>query len=187
MLLIIGALLILAGGLLMLWTFGYLTRFTALWPVFFILLGLFFLYLVFFRKATEMYTFPGMLMSLGGLYSLLGTSFMSPGYLLQIWPVFMAIAGISIIPYAMMKQGSARVALLVPGAAIVVLALVFLFFSLHLITDRLSHAAYLAWPVLLVVLGIVFLRGHYTRKGRHHAPGEESSGGGRGSGMGGEE
>lgn len=185
MVLIIGVLLILAGGLLMLWTFGYLPRFTALWPVFFILLGLFFLYLVFFRNASETYTFPGMLMSLGGLYSLLGSSFMSAGYLLQIWPVFMAIAGVSIIPYALLKQGHARIALLVSGVAIVFLSVIFLFFSLHLITERFSHAAYLAWPVLLVILGLVFLLGHFARRKNHPGPEEQPGTHGRGAGIGG--
>ena len=76
-LLIIGVLLLLVGGLLLLWTFGYLRDLSALWPVIFILLGLLVLYQVLIRGVAEVYAFPGMLMALGGLYFLLGNSLMS--------------------------------------------------------------------------------------------------------------
>jgi peptidoglycan/LPS O-acetylase OafA/YrhL len=175
MLLVIGVLLVLVGGLLLLWTFGYLQNFSALWPMVFVVLGLLLLYFVFVRRVPEVYAFPGMLMGVGGLYFLLGTSFMSWQSLFRIWPIFMAIAGISILPYAMMKRGSARAALLVPGVAIIVLAAVFLLFSLHLISQRLSHVAYMWWPLLIVILGIVFLASHVKRKQRISEGGADES------------
>ena len=113
-----------------------------------------------------MFTFPGMLMALGGLYFLLGTTFMSWHSLVQIWPVFMAIAGVSIVPYAMMKRGSARAALLVPGIAIIVLAAVFLPFSLHLISLQFTHVVFMWWPILLIIVGIIFLLTYFIRKPR---------------------
>jgi hypothetical protein len=163
MLLVIGVLLFLFGGLLLLWTFGYLRNVGALWPVIFILFGLFELYEVVFRGRAEVYAFPGMLMALGGIYFLLGTSFMPWRNLIRIWPVFMAITGVSIIPYAFMKRGYARVVLLVPSGAIIILALVFLPFSLHVVSVRFSRFVSEWWPLLVVVLGIGFLIAHFVR------------------------
>lgn len=165
-LLIIGVLLLLVGGLLMLWTFGYLRHLSALWPVIFILLGLFVLYEVMIRGAAEVYAFPGMLMALGGLYFLLGTSLMSWHNLIRIWPVFMAIAGISIIPYALLKEGYARAVLLVPSIAIIVLALIFLTFSLRIVSVRFVRFASEWWPLLVVLLGAIFLVAHFVRSKR---------------------
>lgn len=173
MLLVIGVLLLLFGGLMLLWTFGYLHNLGALWPVIFILFGLFVLYTVFFRGAPEVYAFPGMLMGVGGLYFLVGTSFMPWHGLIRIWPVFMAIAGISIIPYALLKQGNARVVLLVPSIAIIVLALIFLPFSLHMVSVRFTRFASEWWPVLIVALGVVFLIAHVVRLKRVDDGGDE--------------
>ena len=164
MLLVIGVLLFLLGGLLLLWTFGYLKNFGALWPVIFILLGLFVLYEVLFRGRAEVYAFPGMLMALGGTYFLLGTSFMPWRDLIRIWPVFMAIAGASIVPYALMKHGNSRVVLLVPSIAIIVLALVFLPFSLNFVSVRFTRFVAEWWPLLVVILGVGFLVAHFLRR-----------------------
>lgn len=165
-LLVIGVLLLLIGGLLLLWTFGYLRNLTALWPVVFVVLGLFILYAVLIRGAAEVYAFPGMLMGLGGLYFLIGTSFMPWHNLIRIWPVFMAITGISIVPYALLKRGSARAVLLVPALAIIVLALIFLPFSLRVVSVRFVRFASEWWPLLVVLLGIIFLVTHFIRTKR---------------------
>lgn len=166
MLLVIGVLLLLLGGLLLLWTFGTLRDLGALWPVIFIVLGLLVLYEVLFRGAAEAYAFPGMLMGLGGLYFLVGTSFMPWHSLIRIWPVFMAIAGLSIVPYALLKHGYARVVLLVPAIAIIVLALIFLLFSLEVVSVRFIRFASEWWPLLVVFLGAVFLVAHFVRARR---------------------
>lgn len=165
-LLIIGVLLLLVGGLLLLWTFGYLRDLSALWPVIFILLGLLVLYQVLIRGVAEVYAFPGMLMALGGLYFLLGNSLMSWHNLIRIWPVFMAIAGLSIIPYALLKEGYARAVLLVPSIAIIVLALIFLPFSLRIVSVRFVRFASEWWPLLVVLLGAIFLVTHFVRSKR---------------------
>lgn len=164
MLLVIGVLLLLLGGLLLLWSFGYLRDVSALWPVIFILLGLLVLYLVLFRGAAEVYAFPGMLMALGGLYFLLGTSFLPWHSLIRIWPIFMAIAGLSIMPYALLKEGYSRVVLLVPSIAIIVLALIFLPFSLRVVSVRFARVAAHWWPLLVVLLGVIFLITHFVRR-----------------------
>lgn len=165
-LLIIGVLLLLVGGLLLLWTFGYLRHLSALWPVVFIVLGLFVLYEVLIRGVAEVYAFPGMLMALGGLYFLLGNSFMPWHSLIRIWPVFMMIAGISIVPYALLKEGYARAVLLVPSIAIIVLSLIFLPFSLRIVSVRFVRFASDWWPLLVVLLGAVFLVAHFVRSKR---------------------
>ncbi len=163
-LLVTGVLLFVVGGCLLLLTSGLLPGLSALWPLLFIVAGLFLLYLGFVRRITEFYVFPGMFMVLGGLYFVLGEGFLAWRELLKIWPVFMAITGASIIPYGLLKRGSARLALVIPGIAILLLALIFLPFSLGVTSLPFAQVAVLWWPLLLVVLGIVFLASHFLRR-----------------------
>ncbi len=165
-LLVTGVLLFVVGGCLLLLTSGVLPGLTALWPVLFIVGGFVLLYLAFVRRVTEFYVFPGMFMGLGGLYFVLGEGFLAWRELLKVWPVFMAITGASIIPYGLLKRGNARVALVIPGIAILLLALIFLPFSLGVIRLSFAKVAVLWWPVLLVALGLIFLASHFLRRRR---------------------
>jgi len=165
-LLVTGVLLFVIGGCLLLLTSGMLPGLASLWPALFIVGGLTLLYLSVARRITEFYVFPGMFMALGGLYFVLGEGFLAWRELLKVWPVFMAITGASIIPYGLLKRGNARVALVIPGVAILVLALIFLPFSLGITSLSFAKVAVLWWPALLVALGLVFLASHFLRRRR---------------------
>jgi len=156
-LLFFGVLFILIGVLLQLWTTGYLPGFIDLWPVIFIILGFIAMYYVWVQDASEHYIFIGMFFILGGSYFLLINTVLSEGGIEQYWPFFMAITGISIIPYAMRKQGRQRMALIIPGVSITLLGLIFLIFSLDLVEISFRKFVIIWWPAFIILFGVILL------------------------------
>jgi hypothetical protein len=155
--LIAGIVLCIVGGVLLLWTGGYLGRLVALWPVVLILVGIALLYLVFQRDGPEAYVFLGTLSTLLGVMVLLLNTVMSKVTLARIWPVFMTITGISLLAYGGKKHGYARISLTIPAGAIVILSAVFLPFSLDVIQQDFIEFVGTWWPALLVILGLILL------------------------------
>jgi len=153
MLLVTGVAVGLAGGLLMLWNLGYLPQAELLWPVVLILTGLVFLYLAWPRRKSDRWIIPGMVLTLGGIVFLLMNTVLRSQELARIWPAFMLITGVSLVPYGLRKQGSARTAILVPGLFICLLAILFFPFSLHRAGGDLTSFVRQWWPMILVVLG----------------------------------
>ena len=153
MLLVTGVTVGLAGGLLMLWNLGYLPQASLLWPVAVILTGLVFLYLAWPRRKSDRWIIPGMVLTLGGIVFLLMNTVLRSQELARIWPAFMLITGVSLVPYGLRKQGSARTAILVPGLFICLLALLFFPFSLRRTGGDFTSFVRQWWPMILVVLG----------------------------------
>jgi len=153
MLLVTGVAVGLAGGLLMLWNLGYLPQAGLLWPVAVILTGLVFLYLAWPRRKSDRWIIPGMVLTLGGIVFLLMNTVLRSQELARIWPAFMLITGVSLVPYGLRKQGSARTAILVPGLFICLLALLFFPFSLRRTGGDFTSFVRQWWPMILVVLG----------------------------------
>lgn len=154
LLLVTGVVIGLAGSLLMLWNLGYLPQASLLWPVAFILTGLVFLYLAWPRRKSDRWIIPGMVFTLGGIVFLLMNTVLRGQELARIWPVFMLVTGISLIPYGLRRRGSARTAIVIPGLFISALALLFLPFSLNGTGGELSSFVRQWWPLVLVVLGV---------------------------------
>jgi hypothetical protein len=154
MLLVTGVAVGLAGSLLMLWNLGYLPQAGLLWPVAVILIGLVFLYLAWPRRKSDRWIIPGMVLSLGGIVFLLMNTVLRGQDLARIWPTFMLVTGLSLVPYGFRKQGSARTAIVVPGLFICLLALLFFPFSLRLTETDFTSFVRQWWPMILVVLGI---------------------------------
>ncbi len=115
-LLVGGVAVVLAGGVLLLWNLGYLPQPGRLWPVAVILVGLFFLYLAWPRGRSDRWIIPGMVLTLGGIVFLLMNTILSAQSLERIWPAFMLVTGVSLVPYGFRKRGSARIAIVIPGA-----------------------------------------------------------------------
>lgn len=154
----------LLGILLLLRTTGNLLTYSALWPVFLIVLGLLLLYFALVRGASERYILLGMVCTLIGVYYLLSKTILSEKDLRKFWPVFMTIVGISLIPYGYKKSGNARIVLLVPAWVIISLSLIFLFFSLGL--TETPFRAFIAkwWPAVFIIAGVVLLLSYLKRK-----------------------
>jgi len=164
--LVLGVAALVAGGVLLLWNLGYLPQPGRLWPIAVLVAGLFFLYMAWPRKHSDNWIIPGMVLTLGGLVFLLANTVLGGQSLQRIWPVFMLVTGVSLIPYALRKKASARAAIIVPAIFISFLALFFLIFSLH----REEGGGLVAfvrqwWPMILVVLGISLIISFFsTRK-----------------------
>jgi hypothetical protein len=164
LLLVTGVVVGLAGSLLMLWNLGYLPQPSLLWPVVLILVGLAFLYLAWPRRRSDRWIIPGMVLTLGGIAFLLMNTVLRGQELERIWPVFMLVTGISLVPYGLRKRGSARTAIVIPGLFISALALLFLPFSLHGTGGELSAFVRQWWPLVLVVLGAALVVSFFSTR-----------------------
>lgn len=164
-LVVIGTFFVLAGGVLLLWTAGYLHRFVNLWPLLPLLGGLVLLYLRIVRSGRDYYVFVGTSLVLAGLLFLL-TNTAVPVELGRIWPLFMTIIGVALLVYGFRKRGASRVTLTIPGGAMVLLSAIFLPFSLELVSADFARFVGVWWPVLLIVMGLSLVGSHLTRRGR---------------------
>ena len=165
MFLILGVGGVLAGGVLLLWNLGYLPQLGRLWPIVLLVAGLVFLYLAWPRKHSDTWIIPGMVLTLGGLVLLLANTVFQGGGIKRIWPLFMLVTGVSLIPYALRKRASARAAIIVPAIFISFLALFFLIFSLHG-EESGGLVAFVRqwWPMILVVLGVSLIISFFSTR-----------------------
>jgi hypothetical protein len=161
-LLVVGAAITVAGGILLLWSLGYLPGLGNLWPLPFLLAGLFMLFLAYVRGKSKRFIIPGMILSLGGTFFLLLNTILREKGMERIWPFFMLITGLSLIPYGMREKGAARTAIIIPGIFIAVLSLTFLPFSLG--ATGIGFRAFVQewWPLILVGLGLAFIASFFS-------------------------
>lgn len=162
--LIAGISLIIIGGLLLLWNLGYLPFLGLLWPLPFMIVGIFLLYQVFGKKKGDWYIFPGMIFLLGGLFFLLLNTIIQRSSLIMIWPVFMTITGLSLIPYALKRRRRHRIDLLISSIFIVLLSLMFLPFSLKRTSITFFQFVLKWWPLLLIIAGLSLIISLIIRK-----------------------
>jgi len=156
-LLLFGALLIVVGGVLLLWTNALLPSVSALWPLLLLLAGLWQLDYALVSDGREATVLTGMIFTLSGIFVLLRTTQLIDVEFTRIWPVFMGIAGLSLFAYAFTKPEGHRAVLMVPSVAIVLLSFIFLVFSLDLVDASFIEVVSRWWPLLLVLLGALFL------------------------------
>jgi hypothetical protein len=161
-LLVAGVTVALAGGVLMLWNFGYLPQPGRLWPVPVILVGLFFLYMAWPRRKSDRWIIPGMVLTLGGIVFLLMNTVLAAQSLARIWPAFMLVTGLSLVPYGFRRKGSARTAVVVPGLFISLLAILFFPFSLHHADGGFGQFVRQWWPMILVISGVLLIVSFFT-------------------------
>jgi MFS family permease len=163
-LLIAGICIFLVGGILLLWSLGYLPILTNLWPLPIMILGLGLLYVVYLKGKTERFILPGMVLTLSGLFFLLYNTIIPIKDLANIWPFFMIIAGLSLFPYAHKKRGKRRLGINISGILIIVLALIFLPFSLGFLNVSFLEFMLDWWPVIFMVIGLVLVVIYFIRK-----------------------
>ncbi len=156
-LLVGGVATVLAGSLLLLWNFGYLPQLGGLWPVTLILAGLVCLYMAWPLGRSDRWIFPGMILTLGGVVFLLMNTVLRAQQLSRIWPAFMLITGLSLVPYGLRKRGSARIAIFVPALFISCLAMLFFRFSLRGPEGGFAAFVHQWWPMILVMLGLALI------------------------------
>lgn len=165
--LVLGTLFIITGGLLLLWTTGYFPGIEALWPLPVILVGLSLLYSVFVKGGSDKNIFPGMFITLAGVFIIISNTFLEDENIIKVWPVFMFITGISIIPLGYRKKGNKRISLLIPAFVLVFLSLVFMAFSLGLINMRLGKFVAHWWPFIFILLGCFFIINYLLKQKKY--------------------
>jgi hypothetical protein len=159
-----GVLILITGVVLLLRTTGYIKNIETLWPVLLVIVGIFFLYNFLFHGSAPRNLFYSSLFILAGIFSLMLNTVFSGTGLMEVWPIFMSIIGISITIYGLKKRGGTRVALLIPGITLIVLSLLFLPFSLDLIDKRIRSFARIWWPLLLILIGVDMIMAHFIWK-----------------------
>jgi MFS family permease len=153
-LLVIGILLLIIGGVLLLQSLGYFS-FGDSWPLPFLVAGLVLLYLVYFKGMSTQYILPGMILALGGLFFfLLYTPLIPEKSLARIWPAFMVITGLSLIPYALKKRERTRIGIIISAIAMILLAALFFLFSLHITEIGFREFVFRWWPLIIIVIGL---------------------------------
>jgi hypothetical protein len=163
-LLIAGVAVLLAGGVILLWNLGYLPQPGKLWPVPVILVGLFSLYMAWPRGHSDQWIIPGMVLTLGGLVFLLVNTVLTEESLPRIWPAFMLVTGVSLIPYGFRKKGAARTGIVIPALFISLLALLFFPFSLRRTGGGFVAFVQQWWPMILMILGIVLIISFFSTR-----------------------
>ncbi len=157
--LIAGIVLTALGVLLLFWTQNVLSVLGLWWPAGITVIGAIFLYRAFFRKARALVLFMGLLLFLVGAFISVLNAF-SPDPVLalkDLWPVFMGIVGICLIPYGARYRRTIRVTLVVPGIILILLSGVFLLFSLSIVKQSFAEFVISWWPLVLVFMGIILI------------------------------
>ena len=151
-----GLVLTVLGAVILLYNLNILTGgLDRWWPSIIGLAGAFLLYRAFFRKGRPSALFLGLLFTLSGLFILLLNNLPSDGPgIKELWPIFMGIVGVSLIPYGARYRRTVRVTLVVPGIILLVLMGVFLLFSLQIVKQSFSEFVIGWWPMVLVVMGL---------------------------------
>lgn len=147
------------GVLLLFFTQNVLAGMALWWPAAITVVGAYFLYRAWFRKARPSTLFVGLLLFLAGAFmSGLNVFSSDPvAAMKDLWPVFIGIVGVSLIPYGARYRRTVRVTLVVPGIILLVLCGVFLLFSLSIVKQSFLEFMISWWPLVLVFMGIALI------------------------------
>lgn len=151
--------LVFGGAALLLLTTGTITVGALILPVVLILAGAILLTRAFLPDGRESNVFSGTASTLTGGFWLLWEAALPNLRLESIWPAFMTIGGLALVAYGFRKSAEYRASLVVPGATIIVLSVVFMLFSLDVINESLAQVAIRWWPVTLIGIGTLLAAG----------------------------
>ena len=169
-LLISGMALVLAGSVFLLWTLKLFPEFLlwliALWPVPLLLAGLVMLYLVYLKGKSHQLLLPGMILLLCGVFFLLYNTVIPEKSFEHIWPAFITIAGLALLPYGLKSPKKARVGILISAATLAVLSVLFFPFSLDLVEVDFIHFSIRWWPGIIVITGVILIISFFINKNR---------------------
>jgi hypothetical protein len=157
--LVSGVVLVLLGIFQLFWPQVLLAVLVRGWPILFIVIGLLILYKFWFRKVRPSALFSGLLLLLTGTFILVLNMRIIPGDLTikELWPLFMGIVGVSLIPYGSRYRSTVRLTLIVPGIILIVLMGIFLLFSLQIVKESFAEFFIRWWPLILVGMGITLI------------------------------
>ena len=171
--LMFGLTLVLVGVGLLTGTLGILPIVAPLWPLILIGFGVWMLYAGLSGRAREAAVFGGLFLVLGGTLFLLLTTVMSTVELRRIWPLFMTIAGVSLVGYAWRSSAPQTLNLTVPAYVIIFLSIVFFLFSFNVVDGDFTGFVHAWWPVVFIVAGVALLGVHIRARTVRHSSGRE--------------
>ncbi len=169
----VGMALLVVGGTLLLVTTGLITVGAVILPVFFLIGGVGLFGRAFLPDGKDSNVFTGTFLALSGGFALLWESALPAVQIAVVWPVFMTIVGIALTVYGVRKGEEYRLTLVTPGAAIIILSLVFLLFSTDVIEESLSRVAAKWWPLIVVFIGVLVIVYRRDRHDQDDNPDEE--------------
>lgn len=164
-----GLTLVMVGAALLTGTLGILPIVAPLWPLILVGFGVFMLYAGLTGRAREAAVFGGLFLVLGGTLFLLLTTVMSAVELRRIWPLFMTIAGVSLVGYGYRASLPQKLNLIVPAYAIIFLSIVFLLFSFDIVDSDFTGFVHTWWPVVFIVAGVALLLVHFRARTVRHS------------------
>lgn len=155
-----GGVLVVIGVGLVSFTAFRLPIASAFWPPLLVMLGAFMTWRVFQHDDREIFLFGGVLLIQVGVLGLINGwfPFVDIG---RVWPLFMLMIGVTLLPYGYRKRRSNKYVFIIPGASIVLLSLGFLPFSLGLVKVGLRRFVLEWWPLAIVFLGLLILLSHF--------------------------
>ncbi|MBI9102904.1 MAG: hypothetical protein JEY99_10845 [Spirochaetales bacterium] len=160
--LVFGLLLILFGGGMLLWTVGKVPFLPAIIAALSTCLGIIFLYFVYYLEFNEFYLFAGMFLIQGAVFGIVKHK-LPEVYILSLWPVFLLMSGLTLMPYSLRKKRKRRTIFLVPAISFIILSIVFLPFSLNITTLSLGEFVRIWWPLFFLILGLVISVAHFIK------------------------
>lgn len=120
-------------------------------PIALLALAGIFLWLCMVRGRSGIFLGAGVSLGLAGLVFLAAA--MGAG-IARLWPFLMASAGFGLLAYGARRFSGPRAGIVVPSASLILLALFFSLFSLHILTVSLAAFVAAWWPLLFIIGGI---------------------------------
>lgn len=132
-------------------------------------LGFVFLYFAFIKKLSMLKFFLGLFLSLTGIFLVIVHSHFLNASIKKLWPLIVFFAGISLIFSAIFSKKRLTASLLVPSLFLIFLGVLFLIFSLDIVTKSLISVAINLLPWLLILSGFVLFGSFfYIQSGKQH-------------------
>lgn len=166
----IGLLFILLGIFLQIFLNRNLVFNTAvLYSIIVAFVGAVFLYIACLKK-TSMWKFAvGLFLTWGGLFFVIVEAYFYDYSLKTLWPVLVSLAGAAIICSAIFSKRRITFSILMPSIVLVIMGVLFLFFSLDIIKDSFISVVTNLLPFLLMISGVVLFGSYfYVQSGRQH-------------------
>lgn len=120
-------------------------------------LGLICLYLELYYKKRTWFFFLAIVAIINSVILILcDTGFLSAS-LKNLWPLFIIVFGLALIPFSWYKNKRLRPTYFVPSIALSCFGIIFLLFSMKIIKERFAVVASTWWPILLVAFGLILI------------------------------
>lgn len=143
-------------------------------PIFFLVFGALLLYISFVKTHKAKHIFLGSLFALTGILFLFADSKMIPYGLNELWPCIVINTAISLIPAGVFRYKKIHPVFFVPAVVIALMGIIFLLFSLDIITQSFSKVLSMWWPLLFVLSGIVLVILYFTNQKKNFEQEEET-------------